>query len=119
MNRTFMTLDTQTLGKLKGQLLAEKERLEQDLARFATPTGTAGSYETRMENMGTDLEENASEVEDYVDNLGLEQTLETQLKDVNDALGKMEQGTYGVCEVTGKEIPLDRLLAYPGARTAL
>lgn len=114
-----MPLDTQTVDQLKKQLLSEKERLEKDLVRFAIPTGTAGSYETRIEDMGTDPDENASEVEEYVDNLGLEQTLESQLKDVNDALEKMEKGTYGVCEATGKEIPLNRLEAYPGARTAL
>lgn len=114
-----MTLDAQMLGKLKEQLMAEKGRLEQDLARFATPTSTAGNYETRIEDMGTDPDENASEVEEYVDNLALEQTLETQLKDVNDALEKMDKGVYGICETTGKEIALDRLLAYPGARTAL
>ena len=114
-----MSLDTQIVDQLKKQLLSEKERLEKDLVRFATPTETAGSYETRIEDMGTDPDENASEVEEYVDNLGLEQTLESQLKDVNDALEKMEKGTYGVCEATGKEIPLNRLEAYPGARTAL
>lgn len=114
-----MALDTQTLARLKEKLLVEKDRLEKELARFANPTGATGGYETRIEDMGTDPDENASEVEEYVDNLALEQTLEGQLKDVNDALGKMDQGTYGICEQTGKEISLERLEAYPGARTAL
>ncbi|MBP7060783.1 MAG: TraR/DksA C4-type zinc finger protein [Candidatus Moranbacteria bacterium] len=72
-----------------------------------------------MEDMGTDPDENASEVEEYVDNLGLEKNLEAQLKDVNDALAKMDHGTYGVCEETGKDIAVERLEAYPAARTAL
>lgn len=114
-----MSLDTQTLTKLKEKLLAEKSHLENELSRFATPAGTEGNYDTRMGDMGTDPDENASEVEEYVDNLGLEQNLEAQLKDVTDALAKMEQGTYGVCEETGKEIASDRLEAYPAARTAL
>lgn len=114
-----MALDTPVLAQLKEKLLAEKDHLEKELSRFASPTGTAGQYETRMEDMGTDPDENASEVEAYVDNLGLEQTLEGQLKDVDDALAKMEAGTYGVCETTGKEISRERLDAYPGARTAL
>ncbi|MBP9727903.1 MAG: TraR/DksA C4-type zinc finger protein [Candidatus Moranbacteria bacterium] len=114
-----MALDTQNKEVLREKLLNEKKRLEAGLLRFADATGTVGSYETRIEDMGTDPDENASEVEEYVDNLGLEQNLEAQLKDVNDALAKMEAGTYGVCEETGKEIPLDRLMAYPGARTAL
>lgn len=114
-----MALDTETLAQLKAKLLEEKTRLESELARFADSTGTAGSYETRIEDMGTDPDENASEVEEYVDNLGLEQNLEAQLKDALDALAKMEAGTYGICEETGKEIALDRLMVYPSARTAL
>lgn len=114
-----MALDTQILEQLKMTLLSEKERLEQELSRFATATGTTGEYATRIEDMGTDPDENASEVEEYVDHLALEQTLETQLKDVNDALEKMSTGTYGICESTGREITLERLQAYPGARTAL
>jgi len=72
-----------------------------------------------MEVIGTDPDDNATEVEGYVDNLGLETNLEAQLKDANDALDKMSKGTYGVCEITGEEINVDRLKAYPSARTAL
>lgn len=114
-----MALDTQILETLKEKLLGEKKRLEAELLRFANATETTGNYETRIEDMGTDPDENASEVEEYVDNLGLEKNLEAQLKDVNDALAKMDQGTYGICEETGKEIAPDRLMAYPGARTAI
>jgi len=31
----------------------------------------------------------------------------------------MGKGTYGVCEITGEPINVDRLKAYPAARTAL
>ncbi len=119
MIRLTMALDTQTLTRMKEKLLAEKARLEGELARFAKPTGAEGSYETQIDDMGDGEDESASEVEEYVDNLALEQTLESQLKDVNDALAKMEAGTYGICENTGKEISLERLEAYPAARTAL
>ncbi len=113
-----MALDTEMLAQLKEKLLEEKVRLESELSRFADAQGS-GNYETRIEDMGTDPDENASEVEEYVDNLGLEQNLEGQLKDVIDALAKMEAGTYGVCETTGEAISFDRLSVYPAARTAL
>ena len=112
-----MALDTTVLAELKEKLLAEKARLEGELGRFAKPTGASGDYATQFENIGTDPDENASEVEEYADNVAIEGTLETELKDVNDALAKMEVGTYGICEKTGEEIPLDRLQAYPAART--
>jgi len=47
----------------------------------------------------------------------LESNLEAQLKDVNDALDKMDKGVYGVCEKTGEAIPENRLMVYPSART--
>ncbi len=114
-----MSIDAKTLSELKAELLNEKTRLEGELSRFAKSTGTPGSYETQMENIGTDQDENATEVEEYVDNLALESNLEGQLRDVSDALEKMEKGAYGLCEKTGKEISIERLKAYPAARTAL
>jgi DnaK suppressor protein len=41
-----------------------------------------------------------------------------ELKDVRDALRKIDEGKYGIDEETGKPIPLNRLLANPAARTA-
>ncbi|MDO8566395.1 MAG: TraR/DksA C4-type zinc finger protein [Candidatus Moranbacteria bacterium] len=114
-----MAIDKALMSELKEKLLGEKSHLEAELLVLAKPTGSAGDYETRMEEIGTDPDENATEVEGYVDNLGLETNLEGQLKDVTDALAKMDQGTYGVCEKTGEEISVDRLKVYPAARTAL
>lgn len=114
-----MALDQTTLAQLKEKLITEKARLEEELSRIAKSTGTSGNYETQIENIGDDPDENATEVEGYVDNLALENNLESQLKDVNDALVKMENGTYGVCEKTGEMISTDRLMVYPAARTAI
>jgi len=114
-----MALDEKTLAVLKEKLLEEKAHLESELAVFAKSTGVSGSYETQIEEIGTDPDENATEVEGYVDNLGLESNLEAQLKDTNDALDKMNKGVYGICEKTGKEIGTDRLIAYPSARTTV
>lgn len=114
-----MAIDKALMSELKKKLLGEKARLEAGLLVLAKPTGSVGDYETRMEEIGTDPDENATEVEGYIDNLGLETNLESQLKDVTDALAKMDKGTYGVCEKTGKEISPERLQAYPAARTAI
>jgi DnaK suppressor protein len=39
------------------------------------------------------------------------------LQSIDRALEKIDEGTYGVCEITGKEIPLTRLEAIPYATT--
>ncbi len=41
---------------------------------------------------------------------------EGQLADVDYALGRLESGDYGVCEICGKKIPEARLKARPAAR---
>ncbi|EDY19041.1 transcriptional regulator, TraR/DksA family [Chthoniobacter flavus Ellin428] len=38
------------------------------------------------------------------------------LVEINHALSKIEEGTYGVCELTGQPIPAERLKAVPWAR---
>lgn len=114
-----MTLSAPILAELKERLLAEKARLEDALAAFAQKTDVAGEYETKIENIGTDMEDNATEVEGYVGNLAVEANLEKDLRDVLDAIEKIDSGTYGVCEKTGIEIPIERLRAYPAARTAI
>jgi DnaK suppressor protein len=114
-----MPLDTTLLAELKQKLMDEKTRLKTELSFFTKTTGTENHYETQMENIGTDSDDSATEVEGYVDNLALESNLESQLKDVNRALEKIEKGTYGVCENTGKEISVARLKVYPAARTAI
>ncbi len=116
---TVMTFDTTFLAEQQARLLAEKARLEAALGRFAKPTDTNGNFETQMEDLGEGEAEQALEVEDYVDNLGIEATLEKELADVRGALVKLEAGTYGICETSGKEIPQERLRAYPAAKTAI
>jgi RNA polymerase-binding transcription factor DksA len=114
-----MAFETVFLEEQKKCLLEEKARLESELNRFAKPTDTQGDFATQMEDLGEGEDESALEVEDYVDNLGVETALEKELKDVLDALKKFDTGTYGICEASGKEIARERLQAYPAARTAL
>ena len=42
--------------------------------------------------------------------------LEGELKDIDDALGRLDHGTYGICEECGKLIDEARLEAVPWAR---
>lgn len=114
-----MAIDPKTLEELKAKLLVEKARLEKELNILGTPTGTPGDYETKINQIGTDWEDNASETEEYVDNLGVEDNLEKHLKDVDAALVEMAAGKYGICANCGQEIDIERLKVYPEARTCI
>lgn len=112
-----MTIDKETLQELKEMLMVEKVQLEGELARIGKKKNEKGDYDPAYpENLGEHDEENATEVEQYADNLAVEISLETQLKDVIDALDKMDSGNYGIDEVTGEDIDIERLRVYPAAR---
>ncbi|MFH0969731.1 MAG: TraR/DksA C4-type zinc finger protein [Patescibacteria group bacterium] len=105
--------------ELKTKLEKEKLKLEEELKKFANPTDNPEEFETKYDDFGDDRDDNASEVEEYADNIALENTLETQLREANDALEKMTNGTYGICENCNKEIDIERLKAYPAAKNCI
>lgn len=114
-----MNIQPEKLKELKEKLLSEKKSFEDELIRIAKPNKTEGDYETSYSDIGKDEDENATEVEEYTDNLALEANLEKQLKEIIDALKRIENGTYGKCENCGKDIPVERLMAYPAAKHCL
>jgi DnaK suppressor protein len=115
-----MPIDPKTLEELKQALLKEKEELEKNLARIARPINKErGDYETSFNKLGDDQDENATEVEEYSDNLPIEEALENKLQDILAALSEMENETYGICKNCQQEISIERLRANPSARTCI
>ena len=112
-------LEKKNIQEFKQKLLDEKQRLEGELAKLARKEGSE-EYEAKFEDLGRSEEDNAEEVENYAANLSITETLESNLQDVNDALERMEKGTYGTCEKCNqKEIKIARLNAYPAARLCM
>jgi len=115
-----MTLDKKVIEELKMLLLKEKGELENNLSRIARPVDKKeGDYETTFEEIGSDKDDNATEVDQYTGNVSVEISLEKQLQDVLDALKRIENGTYGICENCKKEIGIERLQANPSARICI
>jgi DnaK suppressor protein len=110
-----MVLNEKEIKKFEEMLTEQKGKLEEELGRIAKPTSNKGDYETVYEDIGDDRDDNASEVEEYVDNVALESNLEEQLKEINHSLEKIKTGNYGICEKCGKEIAAERLEANPSA----
>lgn len=115
-----MALDAKTIEKLKQILTNKKDELEKSLSKIAKPLDEKkGDYEPTIENIGSDWDDNTTEVEQYVDNLPVEKALEQELQEVLEALQRMEDGTYGICENCRQEIDLERLKANPAAKTCI
>lgn len=111
-------MDNETLKKIETQLLGEKTRLERELASFTSKNPhNSDDYNatfTEVPSSGSASEdENAYQVTTYSNNLSMERTLETLLRDVNKALDRIQKGEYGSCKHCGKEIDMKRLLARP------
>ncbi len=102
------------INKIKNKLKQEKKRLEDELADFAQKNiHNTDDYQAKYPDFGNKDDENAGEVAAFGDRLTLERTLEKELRDVNNALQKIEEGTYGICKYCQKEISKLRLLARP------
>jgi len=115
-----MPLDKKTLEKLKQTLLKEKVTLEKSLEKIAKPVDKkTGDYETTFEDLGSDRDDNAIEVEQYTDNLPVEVIMEKNLQAVLEALKRIEEGTYGFCEKCQQKIGIERLKANPSAKTCI
>lgn len=106
---------------LEEKLIKSKTRLEEDLRSFAQKDPEMPEdWDSKFVKMDPGLQtedELADEVEEYGNELGVEYSLEDQLRDVDGALERMKNGTYGLCEKCGKEITFERLQAVPEART--
>src|SRR5579872_1067837 len=113
-----MTIDTDFF---KEKLLEEKTKLEQELSGVGrkNPSNPADWEGTEPESNidQADEEEVGDKIEGYETNTAIVKQLEARLLEVDAALEKIEQGTYGVCEIGGEKIEEERLKANPAART--
>ena len=111
-------IDTEKFKKL---LLAEKAKLIAELQTVGrinpdNPNDWEATPGEKDENTA-DSNEFADTIEKYESNTALVKELEIQLIDINAALEKIKNGTYGICEVSGDQIEMDRLTANPSAKT--
>ena len=112
-----MAINKELLEELKNTLISDRNRIQKELAKF-THKNSEGVIEVDFpDDLGSERSENANEVEEYSDRLAVEANLENELKKINKALERMENGTYGIDINTGEEISIERLKAYPAAST--
>jgi DnaK suppressor protein len=96
------------LDTLRGRLERERDRV---LAVLRPPT--AAVYDERSEP--EEVAQRTAEQDDRVEIADRERAL---LAEVERALERLQAGTYGVDERTGRPIPYERLAAIPWARGA-
>jgi RNA polymerase-binding transcription factor DksA len=116
-------MNKKDLQYFKDRLEKEKKILEDELATVGRINpSNPNDWEAvpgSLDIDNADENELADKIEEFEGNSAILKQLETQLNDVKSALEKIENGKYGICEVTGEEIERERLEANPAARTKI
>jgi len=110
------------IEQLRAALDLEKENLEEELAshgRVQNEDGDWSGNSSGLEGEEADPSDAADQIEELVTNVPLVEELEARHNDVEDAIEKVEQGIYGLCEACNEPIPIKRLQANPAARTCV
>ena len=97
-------------GKQKQLLLRLRERLTDQR------NGLAKESAREMESYGVHMADSGTDNFDRDFNLSLLSSDQDVIYEIEEALKRIERGTYGVCELTGKPIPQPRLTAIPWTR---
>jgi DnaK suppressor protein len=108
--RKKMSLD---LERIKAQLEAKRAELQKSLQELITASASAEHEEANRDP--TDREEEAIDVNETQDTWFVRLNQQQLLAEVEEALGRIEQGTYGLCVRCHQPIPEKRLLNIPWA----
>jgi len=119
MGRIIMNLNE--LNKFKEMLIKNKNSLEDTLRKMKDHgMSSQDRYSpSELSNYDNHPAEIATELFQAEFNNSLVTHQEHLLKDIDTALNKIEKGTYGICEICGKEINKERLEALPYTLTCL
>jgi DnaK suppressor protein len=111
--RRSQMLRSEDIRRFEERLKAERDAIELRIA-----ANKRGIQETVQDESGVgNLEDEASLLYDREAEIDENARDRKELAQVNRALERIEQGTYGLSEVSGKPIPIDRLEALPYAIT--
>ena len=97
-------------GKQKQLLIGLRDRLTDQR------NGLAKESAKEMESYGVHMADSGTDNFDRDFNLSLLSADQDVIYEIEEALKRIEKGTYGTCEITGKAIPQTRLNAIPWAR---
>ena len=92
---------------------AVKERLENERDKLLGELKQLDVSGQKNLGYSTHMADDASAAFDQARDLALRGHLEKTLKQIQEALERMSEGTYGVCEVCGERIDPARLKALP------
>ncbi len=111
-------LSNEQLEFFKTKLLSEKQRVLEEMGEMASSTLNKSISDQSGENSrySYHLGDVASLSYGREFSMGLAERQQNYLEQIDDALQRIEEGTYGICKVTGEPIPTERLEEVPVAK---
>ena len=97
----------------KAKLLERKTELLNQMRSTATDFQTLGS-----KSAGDEVDQSSQLLAEHTMLVNADRA-RTQLLEIEQALGRIEQGTFGICEETEEEIETERLLAIPWTKLSI
>jgi len=100
-------------------LAAERDRLDEIRASVSEEESALNDADAQDAGEAVDGQhpaDIATELFERERDLGQLEQVERELREIEDALRRLDEGTYGVCEACGRPIPDERLEALPTAR---
>ena len=115
-----MALKATEKKALKARLEQERDRLLADLRGLDAEIVSLGqSQQIEAGGAGNHFADDATDIMEQEKDLALKGNLEERIRDVERALGRLADGTYGICENCGRPINPERLEALPSARLCI
>src|SRR5262245_14874498 len=111
MTKTQLDNYRQLLLTMRGRLKGDVTHLTDEALRR-----TGGEASGNLSNMPIHMADLGSDAFEQEFTLGLLENEEQQLKEINHALDRIHQGTFGTCEECQQPIPKARLDAVPFTR---
>ncbi|MBD3418734.1 MAG: hypothetical protein GF398_01325 [Chitinivibrionales bacterium] len=111
-------LTKKELVHFRKKLEAEKQRVLEEMGDLSKSNLKTSISDQSGENSrySYHLGDVASLSYDREFSMGLSERQQKYLEQVDDALQRIDEGTYGICKVTGELIPLERLEEVPVAK---
>lgn len=97
------------IAEFKDRLLTLRERVSGEYSTLSRDNMAANQRDPSLSDQGTDTFDREMEL----NMMGSEQDI---LFEIDEALRRIEKGTYGICELTEEVIPKERLMALPYVR---
>lgn len=107
------------LEYFRNLLLENRKEAEEQLDRIRTLLNEKSELGTDEKVMTLDMADIGTDVEDQDTDYTLLERTRKYIIEINDALERIENGTYGICKATGKKISKKRLEAVPHTRYSI